>query len=127
MNVVDSSAWLEYFMDGPNAAFFAPAIEAAPALLVPSVCLFEVLKRFLNDGDKLGGLERASAMHTGRVVDLDERLALQAAEISVRHGLAMADSIIYAVACQHGAQLWTQDQDFKDLPGVRFVPAGKRP
>jgi hypothetical protein len=27
MNVVDSSAWLEYFANGPNASFFAKPIE----------------------------------------------------------------------------------------------------
>ena len=27
MNVVDSCGWLEYLADGPNADFFAPAIE----------------------------------------------------------------------------------------------------
>jgi hypothetical protein len=36
VNVVDSSAWLEYFADGPNADHFAPAIEAIDALVVPA-------------------------------------------------------------------------------------------
>jgi hypothetical protein len=36
MNVVDSSAWLEYFADGPNASFFAEPIEDIEALVVPT-------------------------------------------------------------------------------------------
>lgn len=44
MNVVDLSAWLEYFADGPNAAFFAPAIEDVERLLVPSITILEVKK-----------------------------------------------------------------------------------
>jgi hypothetical protein len=47
MNVVDSSGWLEYFADGPNADFFAPAIEATEQLLVPVICVYEVFKRIL--------------------------------------------------------------------------------
>jgi|ERR1700693_432813 len=45
MNVVDSSGWLEYFADGPNAAEFAKPIEATRSLLVPTLSLFEVFKR----------------------------------------------------------------------------------
>jgi toxin FitB len=45
INVVDSSAWLEYFADGPNAATFARPIEDPAKLLVPSVTILEVFKR----------------------------------------------------------------------------------
>jgi hypothetical protein len=44
MNVVDSSGWLEYFAGGPNAAFFAPAIENTRRLIVPSITIYEVFK-----------------------------------------------------------------------------------
>ena len=47
MNVVDSSAWLEYLADGPNADFFAAPIEASAELLIPTVSLYEVFKRVL--------------------------------------------------------------------------------
>jgi toxin FitB len=47
MNVVDSSGWLEFFADGPNADFFAPAIENIPELVVPSLSMYEVFKRVL--------------------------------------------------------------------------------
>ena len=39
MNVVDSSGWLEYFADGPNAKFFAPAVETPRDLIVPTLLL----------------------------------------------------------------------------------------
>ena len=45
MNVVDSSAWLEYFANGSNASFFAGPIEATEELLVPSLTIYEVFKR----------------------------------------------------------------------------------
>jgi len=44
MNIVDSCGWLEYFSDGPNADFFAPALEAVDQLLVPTICLMEVFR-----------------------------------------------------------------------------------
>lgn len=47
MNVVDSSGWLEYFADADNADFFASAIENTAELVVPSLSLYEVFKRIL--------------------------------------------------------------------------------
>jgi hypothetical protein len=48
MNVVDSSGWLEYFINGQNAAFFAPVIEkAVDSVIVPTISLFEVFKHIL--------------------------------------------------------------------------------
>ncbi len=120
MNVVDSSAWLEYFANGPNASFFAPAIERTEELLVPSLVLYEVFKRVLQQRDEDHALQAVAVMQQGVVVDLDARLALVAARISLDGKLPMADSIILATARAHGATVWTQDADFKGLPRVQF-------
>ena len=79
MNVIDSSAWLEYFANGPNAEFFAPAIEKAAELLVPSLTLYEVFKRVLQQRDEGSALQAVAVMQQGTVVDLDAPLALAAA------------------------------------------------
>jgi predicted nucleic acid-binding protein len=126
MNVVDSSAWLEYFADGPNAAFFAPAIETTCDLIVPSLTLYEVFKRTLQQRDEGTALQILAAMQQGRVVDLDASLALIAARTSVDLGLPMADSIILATARTHQATLWTQDADFKGMTGVEYRPHRSR-
>ena len=34
----------------------------------------------------------------------------------------MADSIILATAVAHRATLWTQDADFENVKGVRYLP-----
>ncbi|KPK91055.1 MAG: twitching motility protein PilT [Anaerolineae bacterium SM23_ 63] len=120
MNIVDSSGWLEYFTDGPNAEFFAPAIEKPDELLVPSLSLYEVFKRVLQQRDEGEALRAVTFMQQGSVVDLDSRIALSAAKISVDLGLPMADSIMLATASQHEATLWTQDADFEDIEGVRY-------
>ena len=120
MNVVDSSAWLEYFADGPNAGFFAPAIEATDELVVPSICLLEVFKRVCQQRDEGAALQIVAVMQQGRVVDLDSALALTAAKIGIDARLALSDSVVLATARQADATLWTQDADFQDLPDVKF-------
>lgn len=120
MNVVDSSAWLEYFADGPNAQHFSSPIEQPEALLVPSITIFEVFKRVAQQRDEGTALQCVAVMQQGSVVDLDAALALEAAGTSLRHRLPLADSIVYATARRTGAIVWTQDADFDGLPGVRF-------
>jgi predicted nucleic acid-binding protein len=120
MKVVDSSAWLEYFANGPNASFFASAIEQTDDLLVPSLTLYEVFKWILQQSDEGHALQAVAVMQQGTVADLDARLALDAARISLKNKLPMADSIILATAWAYEATVWTQDEDFKDIPGVQF-------
>ena len=120
MNVVDSSAWLEYFADGPNAGVVAKPIESTGTLLVPSLSLFEVFKRVCQQRDEDEALRVIAVMEQGRVVDLDRTTALEAAHLSLLHRIPMADSIMLATAQRHGATLWTQDADFAGVPGVRF-------
>ena len=122
MNVVDSSAWLEYFADGPNAERFAKVIEKADNLLVPSITLLEVFKRISQQRDEATALQYVAVMQQSTVVDLDAALALHAAALGLRHKLPLADSIVYATAQAGGAVVWTQDKDFDGLAGVRFWP-----
>lgn len=126
MNVVDSSAWLEYFADGPNASFFAPAIEKTEQLLVPSITLLEVFKRIHHQRGENAALVAVAQMQQGRVVDLDATQALTAARLGTDHRLPLADSVVYAAARHHDAELWTQDSDFEGKPGVRFRPRKSR-
>jgi len=121
MNVIDSSGWIEYFVNGPNANFFAPSIEDRENLIVPTVCLYEVFKRALSEFDEDRALETVGEMLTGTVVELDRNIAIQAAQTSIKFKLAMADSIIIATAYTYEATLWTQDQHFKTLEGVKYI------
>ena len=120
MNVVDSSAWLEYFSDGPNASAFAKPIESPRSLLVPSLSLFEVFKRVTLQRSEDDALRAVAVMEQGSVVDLDRATAIEAARLSILHGIAMADSVMLATAQRHRATLWTQDSDFDSLPGVNY-------
>ena len=121
MNVVDSSGWLEYFINEKNAAFFAPAIEDSQNVIVPTISLFEVFKRILVEKNRDDALEAVALMKEGHVVDLDDNLALVAAELSYEMKLPLADSIILATARANNATLWTQDAHFKDVEGVKYL------
>jgi predicted nucleic acid-binding protein len=125
MNVVDSSAWLEYFADGPNADFFAAAIEDVESRIVPTLTVYEVFKRVLQQSDEHTALTAIAVMQQARVVDLTCRLALEAARLSVEEGLPLADSVILATARAHEATLWTQDADFEGRDGVRYRAAAR--
>ncbi|MCR4341702.1 MAG: type II toxin-antitoxin system VapC family toxin [Gemmatimonadaceae bacterium] len=125
MNLVDSSAWLEYFAAGPQAGQFAAVIEDVEHLLVPTIVLLEVTRRVMQQRDEDAALQIAAMLHQGQIVTLDAGIALSAANLGVTHKLPLADSIIYATAKQHHATIWTLDADFSDLADVRYFPKRK--
>ncbi len=122
MNVVDSSAWLEYFSNGHNAQVFANPIEDTENLIVPSITILEVFKRILQQRNENVALQAIAQMRQGKIEDLDMNLSLSAAKLGVTHKLPLADSIILATAYRFQAILWTQDDDFKGLADVRYFP-----
>ena len=120
MNVVDSSAWIEFFVDGPNARVFETPIRDTAALLVPTITILEVYRYILKQRGRERALAAAATMRQGQSVELDDALAIEAAELGATHGLPLADSIIYASALLHSATLWTQDADFEGLDKVEY-------
>lgn len=122
MNIVDSSGWLSYFANSPNAQSFAAPIGNLEELLVPSITLTEVFKNVQRQGGEEAALRAIAHMEQGKVAALDERLAVDAAILGIEHQLPLADSIIYATARQHEATLWTQDADFRGLANVKYFP-----
>lgn len=120
MNVVDLSTWLEYFADGKNAGFFAPAIEDTANLLVPVVTIYEVFNRILQQRGEDEALIAVATMSQGMVIDLVASLSIVAAKLSYDLKFPMADSIILATARANNATLWTQDDDCEGVVGARF-------
>jgi predicted nucleic acid-binding protein len=121
VNVVDSSGWLEYFAAGPNADYFAGAVEATDELVVPTVSVYEVFKRVLQQRGEGDALQAVALMQQGNVVDLTAAIALEAARASSALGIPMADSIILTTARAFEATLWTQDSDFEAIEGVKYI------
>jgi len=122
MNVVDSSGWLAYFADEPNAEHFLTPLNDESSLVVPTVTIYEVFKVVLRESNENDALQAAVAMQKGTVVDLTAPLATAASKLSLEHNLPMADSIILATAKEFNAILWTQDSDFKNINDVKYFP-----
>ena len=122
MNIVDSSGWLAYFADEPNAKHFLSPLSDSALLVVPTVTIYEVFKVILRESGENEALQAAIAMQKGTVVDLNAPLAIAASKLSLEHNLPMADSIILATAQEFKAILWTQDSDFKNIGNVKYIP-----
>ncbi len=122
MNIVDSSGWLAYFADEPNAKHFITPLHDTASLVIPSVTIYEVFKVVLRETSENEALQAAAAMQKGTVVDLTAMLAIAASKLSLEHGIPMADSIILATAKTFDAVIWTQDSDFKNIAGVKYFP-----
>jgi predicted nucleic acid-binding protein len=123
VNVVDSSGWLEFFAAGPNADFFAPALQAVDELIVPSMSVYEVFKRVLQQRGEGSALQAVALMQQGTILELSAPAALAAARLSVETGLPMADAIILSAAQASDATFWTQDAHFEGLEGVEYLSA----
>jgi len=120
MNIVDSSGWLAYFADEPNAKHFLNPLKDAASLVVPTITIYEVFKVVLRESSENDALQVTAAMQKGTVVDLTAQLAIAASKLSLENGLPMADSIILATAREFSATIWTQDADFKNIEGVKY-------
>lgn len=121
LTVVDSSGWVAYLGDGPQAEAFSVYLEREDSLVVPTIVIYEVVKKLQSSSGGAVVHRFLSHAYRAREMELDSSLAIAAAQISIRHRLAMADAIIYATAESAGAQLVTSDTDFRDLPGVIVV------
>ncbi len=121
MNLVDSSGWLEYFANGKNAKFFAPIIEDTKKLIVSTINLYEIFKKILKEKDESSALQAIALMQQAKVVEVNASIAISAAKTSFDNNIPMADSLIYTTARFSNAIVWTQDSDFKDLEGVKFI------
>jgi len=119
--LVDSSGWIEYLAARPKADDFAPYLEGDEPLLASVIQVYEIYKVVRRDISEERAIESVSALRATRIEPLAESLALEAADIALEHGLAMADAIIFATATKHEADIVTADADFEGLPGVTLI------
>jgi toxin FitB len=122
MRVVDSSAWIEYFTGGPSAGQYADILRPGQ-IVTPTVVVYEVYKIIRRNVSEEAALIAAARLKATFVVDLTHAIAVSAADLSLRHRLAMADAIVYATALEYDATLVTADADFRDLPHVEYIAA----
>jgi len=121
-NLVDTSGWLEYFTNGKNADFFAPAVEDIDNLIVSVINVYEIFKKVLAERGENAALETIAILSQGEIVDVDMHIAIQASQISVQFKIPMADSILLATAQKYKAILWTQDKHFENIKAaIKFI------
>lgn len=123
MIVVDSCGWLEHLTDGPAADEYEPYLTSLE-LVVPTVVLYEVYKVLRRDVSEDIALQAVARLKAAILVPLDDYLALEAADLSLRYRLPLADAVVYATAQDRGALLVTGDAHFEHLPGVRYIAPG---
>jgi predicted nucleic acid-binding protein len=121
MIIVDSCGWLEWFADGSLASQYQKYLENKNKLIVPTIVLYEVYKVLKREVGEEKALLAFGHMKDSVVIPLDENLALQAADISLKHNLAMADAIVYTAALECKGRLVTSDLDLQGLPQVIFI------
>ena len=119
--LLDSSGWIEFFTGGPLADRYATYLTPRYQVITPTIVLYEVYKKIKRERGEETALLFAGRLSATRVIQLTESIALLAADVSLRHGLAMADAIVYATAQDQEAEVVTGDADLKDLPGVVYV------
>ena len=87
--------------------------------------LLYVCLRYLRQRKENSALQAVALVEQGLVINLDTPIALSAARLGLEFKLPLADSVILATARTNDAIIWTQDADFKSIPGVKFVPKRK--
>lgn len=119
--VVDSSGWLEYVTEDSKVELFAPYIEGEKPVVVPTIVIYEVYRHLVREHGESVAQQFFSQALRNQVFQLDVYTAIAAAELGLKHKLAMADAIIYATARASQAELVTSDVDFAGLPGVMVL------
>ena len=120
MKIADSSVWLEYFADTQHAETFASIITETSELLVPSVTIYEVFRKTLLERTEHEAMTIISYMKKGKIIALDDILDLNAAYNGLKFKLPFADSVIYTIALNNNATLYTLDKHFKGLENVEY-------
>jgi predicted nucleic acid-binding protein len=116
--LIDSSGWLEHITEDARADLYLPYFNGDKILLVPTIVLYEVRKILLRKHSQTIADIFVSEALRQFVVPLDEQIALDAASVSLKHQLAMADAIVYTTALRQQATLIASDDHFQNLPGV---------
>lgn len=121
--VIDSSGWLEYFIGGKLCKNYFKYINSTESIWTPSLVVYEVYKKIAREKSEAEGILVITHIETQskEIIPLDDHLALFAADVSIKHKLAMADAIIYATTLQQEATLVTSDKHFRELENVILI------
>jgi predicted nucleic acid-binding protein len=119
--LVDTCGWIEYLTEGVLAGEYATYLENPSALIVPTIVQYELYKWTRRAHGEIKADEAVVLTKQAEVYGFDTSTALMAADLSLEHGLAMADAIVYATTQIHRATLVTSDSVFQNLGSVKYL------
>ena len=122
--LIDSHGWIEYFSGGKLALKYSKYIEAANSseYITPAIVLYEVYKKIKSTkGEGMALRAVAYIMAHTTIISIDKKISLNAAEISLKTKLPMADAMIKVIAEEKDANLITGDGHFKNFKDVVFI------
>ncbi len=125
--VIDSYAWIEYFMGTQTGEKVRPIIEGMEEKITPTICVAEVYAKTLRvESYELAEKQRVFIKEKSALAPLDEISAIESAKINNKlkkeiNGWGLADSIVYATAHLKKAEVVTGDEHFSKLKNVIFI------
>jgi predicted nucleic acid-binding protein len=125
--IIDSYAWIEYFMGTKAGEKAKPIIENLEEKITPTICLAEVYAKTLKvENQELAEKQRTFIKEKSALAPLDEKIAVESAKIDQTmkkkiKGWGLADSIVYAAGNTKNAEIVTGDEHFKNLKNVIFI------
>ena len=123
MILIDSYGWIEYFADGPLADEYEQYIEKASPenTVTPTIVVYEVYRKIKKAMGEEKALKAYAQISRTRIVELTESLSLEAADVSLKMNLGMADSNIVATSKAYNAEIITSDKYLKEKENVKFI------
>lgn len=113
----DTSAWIEYFSGSDIGQLAKSYIESDEIIFTTTISLMEIKNKYQRErkswNDRIKFIIERST-----IVEIDDELALLAADVKNEFGLHTIDAIIYAAASATKSKLLTKDGHFKDLKNV---------
>jgi len=126
--VIDSYAWLEYFMGTVAGEKTKKIIDSTEdEKLTPTICVAEIYAKVLRvEGLERAELQRAFIKLRSAIVSLTEEVAVEAAKIDVEMkkkvaGWGLADSIVLGTARKKRAKVLTGDEHFLNLEETTYI------
>ena len=118
---LDSSAWLSYFY-AENLSIKA-LIESHDFLLTSVLSIFEIQLKMLKDNKQPVKIKKSLEFikKRGLILSLNEEIAGEAVEVSLKHKLSAMDSLIYTSALKNQAIFITLDNDFRGLKDAEIL------
>lgn len=120
--LIDSWAWIEYWKGSKYAKNAAKYIESDEEAFVSTINLTEIYSWFARSYNEDIAKERIEIVEKRTyIIPLEKKIAVDAAQLKLKHKLGIADAIVLATARHINGKVITGDPDFKGISGVTLI------